>query len=60
MELMAKHISRRMQFGLMILVVGTSFVVWVVVSSTCSNCGPLGVLAVDDVQFPAQCPVSCQ
>ena len=52
-ELMVEHVSRRIQFGLIIFVGGASFVVWVVVSSTCSDCDPLRVLAVDNGQFPA-------
>ena len=30
-ELMVEHVSRRIQFGLIILVVGASFLVWVMV-----------------------------
>ena len=53
MELMVEQVSRMIQFGLIILVVGTSFVVWVMVGPTCSDCVPVRVLAVDDGQFPA-------
>ena len=53
MELMVDNVCKRIQFGLMILVVGDSPVVWVVLSPTCSNCDPVWVLAVDDGQFPA-------
>ena len=53
MELMVEHVYRRIQFGLMVLVVGAYFVVWVMVSSTCSDCDPRRVLAVDDENFPA-------
>ena len=52
MELMVEQVSRRIQFGLIILVVGASFVVWVMVSPTCSDCVPVRVLAVDDGQYP--------
>ena len=53
MELMVEQVSSRIQFGLIILVVGASFVVWVMVSPTCSDCVPVRVLDVDDGQFPA-------
>ena len=53
MELMVEQVSRRIQFGLIILVVGASFVVWVMVSPICSDCVPVRVLAVDDEQFSA-------
>ena len=52
-ELMVDHVSRRIKLGLMILVVGESFVFWVMVSTTCSDCGPVRVLNVDDGQFTA-------
>ena len=39
-------------FGLMILVVGDSFVVEVMVGPTCDDCDPVRVLDVDDGQFP--------
>ena len=48
MELMVENVSRRIKFGLMVLVVGAYFVVWVMVSPTCSDCDPLQVLAVND------------
>ena len=48
MELMVEHVSRSIQFGLMILVVGAPFVVWVMVSHTCSDCDTVWVLADDD------------
>ena len=50
---MVEQVSRRIQFGLIILVVGASFVVWVMVRPTCSDCVPVQALAVDDGQFPA-------
>ena len=50
---MVEHVSRRIHFGLIILVVGVSFVVWVMISPTYSDCDPVRVLAVDDGQFPA-------
>ena len=53
LELMVEHVPIRIQFGLMMLVVGASFVVLVVVSPTCSDCDPVRVLAVDDGQFTA-------
>ena len=53
MELMVDQVSRRIQFGLIILVVGASFVVWVMVRPTCSDCVPVLVLAVDYGQFTA-------
>ena len=53
MELMVKHVYRRIQFGLMILVVGAYFVVWVTLSPTCSDCDPVRVLDADDEKFPA-------
>ena len=53
MELMVEHVSRRIQFGLMILVIGASFVVWIMVSPTCNYCNPLRLLAFDDGQFTA-------
>ena len=53
MELMVEHVSRRIQFGLMMLVVGASFVIWVMVSSTCGDCDPIRVLDVDYEKFIA-------
>ena len=50
---MVDNVSIRIQFGLMVLVVGLSLVVWFMVSPTCSDFDPLRVLAVGDVQFPA-------
>ena len=52
MELMVDHVSKRIQFGLMILVLGAYFVVWVMVGTTCSDCDSVRVFAVDDGQFP--------
>ena len=49
---MVNHVSRRIKFGLIMLVVGASFVVWVMVSPTCSYCDPVWVLVVYDGQFP--------
>ena len=51
MELMVDHVSRRIQFGSIILVVYASFVVWVMESPTFNDCDPVQVLAVDDGQF---------
>ena len=53
MEMMVEQVSRRIQFGLIILVVGASFVVWVMVMPTCSDCFPVRVLDVDDGKFTA-------
>ena len=52
-ELMVDHVPRRIKFGIMISLVGASFVVWVMVSPTCSYCDQVRVFAVDDVQFTA-------
>ena len=51
MELMVEHVSRRIQVGLMMLVVGTSFVVWFMVIPSCIDCDPVRVLALYDEQF---------
>ena len=53
MELMVEKVSGRIQFGLIILFFGASFVVSVMVRPTCSDCVPLRVLVVDDGQFTA-------
>ena len=50
-ELMVEQVSRRIQFGLIILVVGVYFVVWFMVSPTCGDCVPVRVLVVDDGKF---------
>ena len=60
MEVMVEQVSRRIQFGLIILVVGASFVVLVMVRHTCNDCVTVRVLAIDDGKFPVQCPVSWQ
>ena len=52
MELMFEHVTIRIQFRLMMLVVAASFVVWVMVSPSCSDCDPVRVLAVYDGKFP--------
>ena len=52
MELMVEQVSRRIQFRLIILVVGASFVVCVMVRPTCIDCVPVRVLDVDDGKFP--------
>ena len=49
---MVEHVSRSIQFELMIFVVDAYFVVWFMVSPTCSECDPGGVLAIDDGKFP--------
>ena len=51
MEVMVEQVSRRIQFGLIILVFGASFVVWLMVRRACSDCVPVQVLDVDDGQF---------
>ena len=51
-ELMVEQVSRRIQFGLIILAFGASFLVWVMVRPTCSDCVPVRVLAVHGGQFP--------
>ena len=53
MELMVEHASRKIQFGLMMLVVGEYFMVLVTVGPTCSDFDPVQVLYVDDGRFPA-------
>ena len=60
LELMVKHVYRRIQFGFMILMIGASFVVWVMLSSTCSDCDPVLLFYFDDGKFTTQCPVSWQ
>ena len=41
MELMVDQVTRRIQFGLIVLVVGVSSVVWVMVRPTYSDCVPV-------------------
>ena len=53
MELMVEQVSRRIQSGLIILVVCALFVVWVMMSPNCSDNVPVRVLAVDNGQFTA-------
>ena len=53
MDLMVEHVSITTQFRLMILVVGASFVVWVMVILTCCDFDPVRVLDVDYGQFSA-------
>ena len=48
MKLMVVHVSRSIQFGLIILVIGVYFLVWVMVSPTCSECDSVRMLYVDD------------
>ena len=60
MELIVGHTSRRIKFGLIMLMVGAYFVVWVMVSPTCSNYDPARLLAADDGQFPTYILVSRQ
>ena len=52
-DLVVEHVYRILKFGLMILVVGASFVVWFMVSPTCSDCDPVQVLNVDDGKISA-------
>ena len=53
MELMVDQVSMRIQFGLIIFVVGAYFMVWVMVRPTYSDCVPVRVLAVDVGKFTA-------
>ena len=53
MELMVEHVYINIQFGLTMLVVGASFVVWVIGIPTCSDCDTVRVLDVDDGEFSA-------
>ena len=48
MEMIVDQVSRRIQFGLILLVVGASFVVWVMARPTCNDYDPVRVLVVDD------------
>ena len=53
MDPVVEHVYRIIKFGLMMLVVGVSFVIWFMVSITCSDCDQERVLDVDDGQFSA-------
>ena len=53
MELMVDNVSKRIQFGLINFVVGASFLVWFMVSPTCSDCDLVWVLDLYDGQFTA-------
>ena len=53
MELMVDTVSKIIQFGLMIFLIGASFVACVMVRSTYSDCDPVRVLDVYDGKFPA-------
>ena len=53
MELIVEHVFRRIQFGLIILVVAVYFVVWFMASPICSDFDPLQMFNVDDGKFPA-------
>ena len=57
MELMVEHVFKRIQFGLIMLVVGAYFVFWVMVSPTCSDFDISRVLYADDGKYPTQCTV---
>ena len=50
---MVEQVSSRIQFGLIILVFGAFFMVWVMVSPTFSDCVPVWLLDIDDGRFPA-------
>ena len=50
---MVEHVYINIQFGLTMLVVGASFVVWVIGIPTCSDCDTVRVLDVDDGEFSA-------
>ena len=49
---MVEHVSKSIQLELIILVIGASFLVWFMVSSTFSDCDLAQVLDVDDGHFP--------
>ena len=51
MEIIFEHVSKRIPFGLIILVVGVSFMVWVMVNPTCSDYDPTRVWDDDDGKF---------
>ena len=53
MELMVDHVYNSIQFGLIILLVGAPFVVWVTLSPTFSDFNPTRVLDADNGQIPA-------
>ena len=53
MDLMVEHASKRIQFLLIMLVVGTYLLVWVLVNPTYSDCDLSRVLDADDGQFTA-------
>ena len=48
MELVAEHASKRIEFILIMLVVGASFVVLVMGSSTCGDCDSMQLLDAGD------------
>ena len=50
---MVDHVQRRIKFGLMMFLVGSYFVVLIMVIPTCGDYDPMRVLSVDDDQFPA-------
>ena len=49
--MMVENFSRRIQFGFIMMVVGDSFVVWVMVIPTCSDCDQVQVVDVDVGNF---------
>ena len=48
---MVEHVSKRIQYGLIMLVVCASFVVWVMVSTNCSDFDSTQVLDANDEKF---------
>ena len=50
---MVEHVYKSIQFGLIIFVGVVSFLFWVMVRPTCSDCDPTRVLGADDSKFPA-------
>ena len=57
MDLVVENVSKMIQFGLIMLVVGASFVVWVMKIPTCNDYYPTQVLDADNGKFSAQCTV---
>ena len=53
MNLMVEHVSKMIRFGVIVLVVGAFFVVWVMVIPTCSKYDPTEVLDSKNGKFKA-------
>ena len=49
---MVHYVFSRIQFWFMIFFIGASFVVWFIVSPSCSDCNPVRLLNVDYRHFP--------